>query len=136
MRSISILVKASLHSSTEKKKVPQKGHFKLTGSSHAALDSIMHYCLLVEEFFNRAVMKKPGEKVGNAFVISDLSWGSIDVQSADRIQLASVVRTESHCTFVLDPLCASWRLAFDQLFAHLIQNIPRFRHRVGAAPIA
>ncbi|MDO8737332.1 MAG: hypothetical protein Q7K29_09675, partial [Thermoleophilia bacterium] len=120
------------------KKAPPKGRFNLTGSLNAAVYSIKKSSRLIEELFNRAVLKKPREKFGKAFVGIELSGGFVDVEGADRIQLAAlVVRTETQVTFINDPLRTSGGSAFFHLFTHLfIQNVPRFRQRVGAAPIA
>lgn len=120
----------------KKKKVPPKEHFNISGSLYAGLYRVWNYYRLIEKFFNRAVLKKPGEKLRNSFVCSHLTGGFVDVERADRIQPAPVLRTEARVIFILDPLCASRGSAFFQLPTHLIQNIPHFRQRVGAAPIA
>ena len=142
MRCISISVeeKASdtllIHRDDKKKKVPPKGHFNLTGSLNAGVYSVKSFSRLIEEFFECAVLKKPREKLGDALVGIHLLLGFVDVEGADRIQFAPVIRAESQVTFIHDPLRASGGSAFVHLFTHLVQNIPRFRQRVGAAPIA
>lgn len=120
----------------KKKKVPPKEHFNISGRLYAGFYSAWNYYLLIEKFFNRAVLKKPGEKLRNSFVYSHLARGFVDVERTDRIQFAPVLRTESRVILILDPLRASRSSAFFQLPTHLIQNIPHFRQRVGAAPIA
>ncbi|MHB8792339.1 MAG: hypothetical protein ACYC6O_03240 [Thermoleophilia bacterium] len=120
-----------------KKKVPPKRHFNLTGSLNAGVITAKGVPGLIEKFFDRAVLKEPGEKLGDVIVGFHLLRGFVDVEGADRIQLAPVIRTETQVTFVHDPLCASGGSAFVHLFTHLlVQNVPRFRQRVGAAPIA
>jgi hypothetical protein len=119
-----------------KKTAPPKGRFNLTGSLNAGFYSVKKSSRLIEEFFDRTVLKKPCKKFGEALVGIHLSRGFVDVQRTDRIQFALVVRTESQVTFIHDPLRASGGPAFFHLFTHLVQNVPRFRQRVGAAPIA
>jgi len=120
------------------RKAPQKGRFNLTGSLNAAFYSFKDMFRLIEELFDRTVLKKPREKFGKAFVGIELLGGFVDVEGADRIQLAALVlRTESQVTFIHDQLRTSGGSAFTHLFVHLlIQHVPRFRQRVGAAPIA
>ncbi|MHB9111401.1 MAG: hypothetical protein ACYC4D_02060 [Thermoleophilia bacterium] len=125
-----------IHSNDIKKKVPPKGHFNLTGSLNAGFYSVKSFSRLIEKFFNRAVLKEPGEKLGDAIVGIDLLRGFVDVESADRIQFAPVIRAESQVTFIHDQLPASGGSALVHLLTHLVQNVPRFRQRVGAAPIA
>lgn len=120
-----------------KKKVPAKGHFSMAGSLNAGFYLIKKSARLIEELFDRAVLKQPREKLGDTFVGIHLLGGFVDVKRADGIQFAPVVRTVSQVTFIHDPLSASGGSAFVHLFTHLfVQNVPRFRQRVGAAPIA
>lgn len=120
----------------KKKKVPPRGHSNITGSLNSRFYSVKKYSWSIEEFFNSAVLKEPGEKLGDAFVDIKLPGGLVDVERADRIQFTPVIRAHSQVTFIHDPLRASRGSAFVHLFTHLVQNVPRFRKRVGAEPIA
>lgn len=90
-----------------KKKVPPKRHFNLTGSLNAGVITVEGVPGLIEKFFDRAVLKEPGEKLCDVIVGFHLLGGFVDVKGADRIQFAPVIRTETQVTFVHDPLCAS-----------------------------
>lgn len=102
-----------------KKEAPRKGRFELA-----------------EKFFYGSILKEPGKEFHLMEICLCLLRGFIYVECADRIDLTTVVRAETRVVLTYNPLAASGGLALINLFTHLIQPKPRFRQRVGAAPLA
>lgn len=114
---------------TEKKEVPRLGHFKITSL-------YLRLVILIKELFYCTVLKQPGKKLNNTLICFNLFRSLIDVQSADGIYCALMFRTEARSILVQHPLAATRGFTPIHLFTHLVQPDPRFRQRVGAAPIA
>lgn len=116
-------------SSGNKKEVPRWGHFKFTGRLFTEI-------FLTKQFFDGTVLEQPGKEFHSLFIGFQLLRRFIHIERANWIEPASMIGTEARVAFIHGPLAASWSLALVHLFTHLIQPVPRFRQRVGAAPLA
>lgn len=112
-----------------KKEAPRWGHFKFSGRLFTRI-------ILAKQFFDSTVLKQPGKEFYSLFIGFQLFRRFVHVERTDWIKLASVIDAEARVAFIRGPLAASWSLALVHLFTHLIQLVPRFRQRVGAAPLA
>lgn len=120
--------------SGNKKEVPRWGHFTFTGRLYMGI--FLMGIFLAKQFFDGMLLKQPGKEFHSLFIGFQLLWRFIHVERANWIEPASMIGTEARVAFIHGPLAASWSLALVHLFTHLFQPVPRFRQRVGAAPLA
>lgn len=115
--------------SGNKKEVPRWGHLKFTGRLYIGI-------FLTKQFFDGTVLKQPGKEFRSLLIGFQLLGRFIHVERTNWIEPASMIGAEAPVAFIHGQLAASWSLALVHLFTHLIQPVPRFRQRVGAAPLA
>ena len=113
----------------KKEEAHPRAHFMYTGRIDARINSD-------KELFRSSVLQQPGEEFDYARVCFHLLGALVDVKRTDRVDLVPVIGAKARIVFVHNPLAAPWGFTPVHLFTHLVQPYPRFRLRVGAAPIA